>query len=89
MAIRPDRPNRYDASLGKSTRSIWTVTDSIAEGIELTVGDDRTVGGNVVRDVGVGVIAGVVCPQQMVCPLETFKNHCNPPYTYFPLMTDG
>jgi hypothetical protein len=26
MAIRPDRPNRYDASLGKSTRSIWTVT---------------------------------------------------------------
>jgi hypothetical protein len=26
MAIRPDRPNRYDASLGKSTRSIWTAT---------------------------------------------------------------
>jgi hypothetical protein len=27
MAIRPDRPNRYDASLGKSTMSIWTVTN--------------------------------------------------------------
>jgi hypothetical protein len=32
MAIRPDRPNRYDASLGKSTRSIWTVTHDKAVG---------------------------------------------------------